>query len=219
MCEKWKELPFLVSAPFSSSQSIVLLVTLLQLLSLCFFHTHFVNCFGNMPNITQNPHEATPLDYGLDCFLPAQQLLVDDFNISHGEASQRLLAIWQTQNALDRQEWDAQQEVQAQEVHRAREQQQQQDEEQARAQIEDQEAALQEERKKNHTKFLPFADMQISTSTPVLPSSLALRKLRKGEYCELYFFMNKGLADAHAHWTTKCSLSRKMIRDCIPSFW
>lgn len=102
------------------------------------------------------------------------------------------------QNALDRQEWDAQQEVQAQEAHRAREQQQQQDEEQARAQIEDQEAALQEERKKNRTKFLPFADTQISTSTPVLPSPLALRKLRKGEYCELYFFTNKGLADAHA---------------------
>lgn len=88
--------------------------------------------------------------------------------------------------------------MQAQEAHRAREQQQQQDEEQARAQIEDQEAALQEERKKNRTKFLPFADTQISTSTPVLPSPLALRKLRKGEYCELYFFTNKGLADAHA---------------------
>ena len=161
-----------------------------------------------MPNIMQNPHEATPPDYGLDRFLPARQPLVDDFNISHEEASQRLLAICQMQNALDRQEWDAQQEVLAQEAHRAREQQQQQDDERARVQTEEQEVALQEERKKNRTKFLPFADMQISTATPVLPSSLTLRKLHKGEYCELYFFTNKGLADAQA---CLCSMDDKAL--------
>ena len=41
--------------------------------------------------------------------------------------------------------------------------------------------------------------MQISTSTPILPSPLTLRKLRKEEYCELYFFTNKGLADTQAY--------------------
>jgi len=80
----------------------------------------------------------------------------------------------------------------------AREQQQHEDDEQLRRQVEEQETALQEERKKNRNKFLPFMDTQISTSTPVLPSPLALRKLHKGEYCELYFFTNKGLADAQS---------------------
>jgi len=67
-----------------------------------------------MPNIAQNPHEAPPPDYGLDHFLPARQPLVNDFLISHEEAAQRLLAIWQAQNALDRQEWDAQLEAEVQ---------------------------------------------------------------------------------------------------------
>jgi hypothetical protein len=38
----------------------------------------------------------------------------------------------------------------------------------------------------------------MSATAPVLPSPLALRKLRKGEFCELYFFTNKGLKDAQA---------------------
>ena len=82
-----------------------------------------------MPNIAQNPHEAPPLDYGLDHFLPARQPLVNDFHISHKEVAQRLLAIWQAQNALDRQEWDAQLEADVQAVQRAREQQQHEEEE------------------------------------------------------------------------------------------
>jgi len=71
-----------------------------------------------MPNIAQNPHEAPPPE--LDRFLPARQPLVNDFLISHEEAAQRLLAIWQAQNALDRQEWDAQLEAEVQAAQRAR---------------------------------------------------------------------------------------------------
>ena len=152
-----------------------------------------------MPNLAQNPHEAPPPDFGLDCFLPAQQPLVNDFHISHEEAAQRLLAIWQAQNALDRQEWNVQLEADARATQQAREQQCHKDKEQQRLQMEEQESVLQEERKKNCNKFLLFADTQISTSTPVLPSPLALRKLRKGEYCELYFFTNKDLMDMQAY--------------------
>ncbi|KIM57813.1 hypothetical protein SCLCIDRAFT_28558 [Scleroderma citrinum Foug A] len=110
-----------------------------------------------MPNIAQNPHEAPPPDYRL--------------------AAQRLLAIWQAQNALDRQEWDAQLEADVQAAQRAREQQQHEEGEQQRLLTEEQETALQEEKKKNRNKFLPFADMQISTSMPILPSPLVEYKL------------------------------------------
>jgi len=36
-------------------------------------------------------------------------------------------------------------------------------------------------------------------STPILLSPLTLCKLCKGEYCKLYFFMNKGLADMQVY--------------------
>jgi len=77
----------LSSAPFTSKQSVVPLVVLLQPLSLCFSHS-FLSTLDDMPNIAQNPHEVPPLNYELDRFLPAQQPLVDNFHISHEEAAQ-----------------------------------------------------------------------------------------------------------------------------------
>ncbi|KAI9568774.1 hypothetical protein HD554DRAFT_1993628, partial [Boletus coccyginus] len=50
--------------------------------------------------------------------------------------------------------------------------------------------------KKNCSKFLAYTDVPMSSTPPVIPSPLMLCKLCKGEFCELYFFTNKGLADA-----------------------
>ncbi|KAL4066381.1 hypothetical protein V8B97DRAFT_2025516 [Scleroderma yunnanense] len=110
-----------------------------------------------MPNLTWNPHIAMVPDYTTECFILA----------------------FQPFNAIERQEWDTQ-------------------EEQQHAQTEEQELVLHEERKKNCNKFLPFTDTQIFAALPVLSSPLTLHKLQKGEYCKLYFFMNKGLADTQA---------------------
>ena len=201
MCEKRKQSCLLLLFRSLHQQSVRSTASSTRAATLLVFAHSFLDAtLDDMPNFAQNPHEAPPPDYGLECFLPARQpLVVNDFLISHEEAAQRLLAIWQAQNALDRQEWDAHLEADVQAAQRAREQQQHEEEERQRLLMEEQGTALQEEKKKNRNKFLPFADTQISTSTPILPSPLALRKLRKGEYCELYFFTNKGLADAQAY--------------------
>jgi hypothetical protein len=52
--------------------------------------------------------------------------------------------------------------------------------------------------KKNRNKFLPFNNVKVTSTIPITPSPHALRKLRKGEYVELHYFTNKGLAEAQS---------------------
>ncbi|KIK80817.1 hypothetical protein PAXRUDRAFT_157631, partial [Paxillus rubicundulus Ve08.2h10] len=125
----------------------------------------------------QNPHNADPPDY---------------------EAAQRLLEIWTAQNELDRREWDAHQEAEDNQARQEQERVLRHQEEEEHLHLQEEEAARQEEKKKNHTKFLPFNDVKVSSTIPITPSPHALRKLRKGEYVELYYFTNKGLADAQS---------------------
>ncbi|KIK80287.1 hypothetical protein PAXRUDRAFT_101128, partial [Paxillus rubicundulus Ve08.2h10] len=146
----------------------------------------------------QNPHNADPPDYSNERYAPARQPLVDNFNISHEEAAQQLLEIWTAQNKLNHREWDAHQEAEDNQARQEQEHILRCQEEEERLHLQEEEAARQEEKKKNRTKFLPFNDIKVSSTIPITPSPHTLCKLRKGEYVELYYFTNKGLADVQS---------------------
>ncbi|KIK78190.1 hypothetical protein PAXRUDRAFT_17019 [Paxillus rubicundulus Ve08.2h10] len=55
--------------------------------------------------------------------------------------------------------------------------------------------AKQEEWKKYKNKYLPIPNTAVPTETIIIPSAYAMNKLHKGEYCELYYFTNHGLAE------------------------
>ncbi|KIJ09386.1 hypothetical protein PAXINDRAFT_87506, partial [Paxillus involutus ATCC 200175] len=55
---------------------------------------------------------------------------------------------------------------------------------------EDLENVKQEEQKKYKNKYTPLPDISIPTETIMIPSTYALNKLCKGEYCELYYCTN-----------------------------
>ncbi|KAF8834043.1 hypothetical protein BDN67DRAFT_862831, partial [Paxillus ammoniavirescens] len=116
--------------------------------------------------------------------------------ITHEQAAQRLAAIWEVQNILDREEWDIQQQELAEAARLEQEQHLRQEEDRQRAVEEEQELAKQEECKKNRNKFLPYNKVPIVSTIAKLPSPLAICKLKKGDYVELYYFTNKGLAEA-----------------------
>ena len=146
----------------------------------------------------QNPHNAVPPDYTTDKFAPSCQRIINAFNLTHQEAADQLCDLWQAQNAINRQDWDAQQEIQAAQRRQEQEQIHAQQEQEEREKQQEEEEAKKEERKKYCAKFLPFADVPPPSTIPITPSPLAPRKLRKGEYVPLYFFTNKGLADAQS---------------------
>ncbi|KIK78830.1 hypothetical protein PAXRUDRAFT_16662 [Paxillus rubicundulus Ve08.2h10] len=64
--------------------------------------------------------------------------------------------------------------------------------------LKEEEAAHEEERKKNHNKFLPLNNVKVTSTVPITPSPHALHKLQKGKYVKLHYFTNKGLAKAQS---------------------
>ncbi|KAF8833909.1 hypothetical protein BDN67DRAFT_1017054 [Paxillus ammoniavirescens] len=144
-----------------------------------------------------NPHNAQAPAYNHERFRATRQPLVDDFNITHEQAAQRLTNIWQAQNLVERHEWDLQQE-EDDEANRQDQEQHQQQEEERQHLLEEEQELTRQERKKNRNKFLPYNKVPISSAIPKLPSALAIHKLKKGDYVEMHHFTNKGLAEAEA---------------------
>ena len=150
-----------------------------------------------MPTGT-NPHKAAVPDYSIVRFEATQLPLINAFNVTHKEAAECLTDISRAQNQLDRQEWDRVLTEEAQAQWDALKQQRLNSEDLLHTEQEEQENAKREDQKKNCSKFVPFPDTPIPSTTLVIPSPLAACKLCKGKFCELYFFTNKGLAEAEA---------------------
>ena len=55
---------------------------------------------------------------------------------------------------------------------------------------------LKDERKKNKAKFAPIPDRPISSRPLILPSLVAIRKIKNHWFCELWYFTNTGLNKA-----------------------
>ncbi|KAI6017042.1 hypothetical protein EDC04DRAFT_2576986, partial [Pisolithus marmoratus] len=129
-----------------------------------------------------NPHHAVPPDFASEDFCLAREQLIADGG-DHKTAACQLTLVWCLNNNLEKQEWDCQAE-----------------EEQERQQIEQErecELVLQEERKKYCLKHAPIPqDAVISTDPIIIPSQVAIHKLCKGDFVELYYFTNKGLCNA-----------------------
>ncbi|KAI5988071.1 hypothetical protein EDD15DRAFT_2139278, partial [Pisolithus albus] len=123
------------------------------------------------------PNLAVRPDFSSEDFAEARLQLTSD-TVDDNQAARILGSLWDIQNARDIQRWNARRE---EDEHRARALAEQEAEEAAQQQRrlrEEAEAALAEERKKNKAKYAPVPD--------------------KGEYCELYFFTNDGLAEAES---------------------
>ena len=63
-------------------------------------------------------------------------------------------------------------------------------------QDEDEAQILREEQKKNKMKFAPIPNRAVSSRPLVLPSLIAIRKLKAHQFCELWYFTNTGLDEA-----------------------
>ena len=58
------------------------------------------------------------------------------------------------------------------------------------------EAALAEECKKHKNKFVPVPNAKVPLEPVALPAKYALKQMENGNYIELYYFTNQGIADA-----------------------
>ncbi|KIK91074.1 hypothetical protein PAXRUDRAFT_13981 [Paxillus rubicundulus Ve08.2h10] len=143
----------------------------------------------------ENPHHSIQPDFASNTHAEAHLQLAD-----HGIAEDLIIptlqALWTLSNNQAKQCWDVRLEQEAQEAHEAQRAAAEEENLCQCALKEEQDLAKQEERKKNKIKFIPVPDISVPTESIVIPSSYALTKLCKVEYCELYYFTNHGLADA-----------------------
>ncbi|KAI6001743.1 hypothetical protein EDC04DRAFT_2611961 [Pisolithus marmoratus] len=139
-----------------------------------------------MPTLACNPHHVIPPDLTSKNFCLAREQLITDGG-DHKTAACQLTLVWNLNNDLEKQEWDCQVQQERQEV---ADRECQEEEEQERQQIEQErecELALQEEKKKMQS--------YISMDPIIIPSQVAICKLCKGNFIELYYFTNKGLCN------------------------
>jgi hypothetical protein len=144
----------------------------------------------------ENPNQAVPPDYATNEFVAEREPFIDA-GLTEQQASDALRNLWTVRNNRDKAVWQRRQEEAAEADEAERERQ-----ELLRQQQEDEDAlVLKEERKKNKAKFAPIPNRPVTSELLVLPSLVAVRKLKNHQFCELWYFTNAGLDEA------ECSVS------------
>ena len=148
-----------------------------------------------MPRLIFDPNLAQCPEYDLDIYQAIRAPLVNQ-NIDHAQAAAILTNVWNGQNVMEKQQWQEQLDQDATETEARRAEAA--DLERLRQEDIDKEKEEQrkEEEKKNAIKYTPIPDRNVPTRPRVIASSIATRKLEKGEYVPLWYFTNTGLHDA-----------------------
>ncbi|KAI5989291.1 hypothetical protein EDD15DRAFT_2551256, partial [Pisolithus albus] len=143
----------------------------------------------------EDPNLATRPDFSSEDFRDARLQLTND-TVDDDQAARILGTLWDIQNAKDIQRWNACQEEEAQWARDLADQAAATLAEQQHRLREEEEAVLAEECKKNKAKYAPIPDVEVPSGPVDIPALYATCKLKKGEYCKLYFFTNASLAEA-----------------------
>ncbi|KAI6003021.1 hypothetical protein EDD15DRAFT_2541262, partial [Pisolithus albus] len=147
---------------------------------------------------TDDPSLAVRPDFSSEEFADARLQLTND-TVNEDQAARILGTLWDIQNTKDVQRWNARKEEEAQIARDLADQVAAELAQKQRRLRDEEDAALAEERKKNKAKYAPVPDVEVPHGPVNIPAPYATRKLKKGEYCELYFFTNAGLAEADSH--------------------
>ncbi|KIK74000.1 hypothetical protein PAXRUDRAFT_176934, partial [Paxillus rubicundulus Ve08.2h10] len=81
--------------------------------------------------------------------------------------------------------------------------------------------ALQEERKKHKSKFVPIPDVPVPTEPVIMAAQAALCKLKNHQFIKMWYWTNDGLDAAdclNANVVDDCSLSLITMAEGLPTF-
>ena len=158
-----------------------------------------------MANQPLNPFDALAPDFAEPEFAAQRQLLTDS-GIPEEQAAIILANIWQANNARDREarRRDQADQDQAQRDQALAEEEENERRRQAEADLLD--AARLEDRKKNKAKYNPIRDVPVPSGPIIIPCASAQSKMKKGSYCDLWYFTNRGLKAAEKSATSQDDL-------------
>ncbi|KAJ8591406.1 hypothetical protein M405DRAFT_722044, partial [Rhizopogon salebrosus TDB-379] len=149
-----------------------------------------------MAPLLDNPNLAIPPNFATEEHEPARFRLIANGVANEEQAAEVLTALWTMNNNAAKEAWAQQLEDAARADDFAQCRAEEEEAELQRTLEEERVAARKEEQKKNKSKFVPVSAAKVPSLPVILPSHYAVRKLKAGEYCELYYFTNKGLNEA-----------------------
>ncbi|KAG1876633.1 hypothetical protein DFJ58DRAFT_619393, partial [Suillus subalutaceus] len=148
-----------------------------------------------MPPLMGNPNHAIAPNFQLLEHAEARAQLVNDA-IDDQQAAAILANLWRIQNEADKRQWAARIEAEAREAEAQRREEAEEEAQCQQTLREEQEAAIQEECKKNKAKYAPIKDTNVPSDPIILPCQYAAWKMKSGNYCKLFYFTNSGLEEA-----------------------
>jgi hypothetical protein len=160
-----------------------------------------------MPILAEDPNLAILPDFKADEYVQAHAQIANDVT-DERQATQILANLRCIQNDTDKHQWadriqeEAQAAEEAQGAEEAHRQAAEVKDQRHQAQVAEQEAAMLEERKKNKSKYAPIHNADVPSNLVILPSQYAMRKMKSGDYCELFYFTNCGLEEASRNMFT-----------------
>ncbi|KAJ8589189.1 hypothetical protein M405DRAFT_818456 [Rhizopogon salebrosus TDB-379] len=148
-----------------------------------------------MAIFAEDPNTAIRPDFTTDLHQAARDQLVNNA-VDEAQAAQILATLWNLNNDAAKERWAERLAEDERVAEAARLLAAEEEIQRLRAEEEEQQAALDDEKKKNKTKYAPFRNVDIPSQPIIIPSFYASRKMKKGEFCELFYFTNSGLDDA-----------------------
>ncbi|KAG6809116.1 hypothetical protein H0H92_001560 [Tricholoma furcatifolium] len=146
-----------------------------------------------MPRLLINPNEVECPDFNSEDYAQARADLISD-TVDNETAIVTLVAAWNASNRAERAMWERQVQADA-EIAATREQESRdrRDQHEADRRLEE-EVAKTEDQKKNRSKYLELADVPPPVTPPEIFPTYATTRLQKGQYVELWYFTNEGIA-------------------------
>jgi hypothetical protein len=148
-----------------------------------------------MALLAEDPNTAIRPDFSTERHQEARDHLISD-TVDADQAIRILETLWNLSNNIAKEAWAERITQEARESEAALQLAAEQESLRKRTEEEEQLSALKEERKKNKSKYGPFRDVGVPSNPIVIPSHYASRKMKKGDFCELFYFMNDGIGQA-----------------------
>ncbi|KAG6825251.1 hypothetical protein H0H92_004282 [Tricholoma furcatifolium] len=151
-----------------------------------------------MPRLTVDPNTAVRPDFASEDYADARTALISA-DIDNDGAVAMLTKAWDAGNAAEKAIWARQVRADEEEAEAAARQAidiQDQEDTQRRHEAE---TANAEERKKNRTKYIELSEAPPPITPPEILPTYATTRLQKGQYVEMWYFTNEGIAGGLKH--------------------
>jgi hypothetical protein len=150
---------------------------------------------STMPRLLVNPNIAQCPDYTLAIYQAIRTTFVTP-TVDNEQAAVLLTNVWTAQNVIEIQQWQDQLDQDVAEADEARREAEEAEQIRRDELDKEREDQRKEEIKKNKSKFAPIPARGVPTRPPVIASSIATRRMDKGDYIPLWYYSNAGLDDA-----------------------